>query len=253
MDRGSGLDRGWRFVPSASPVPWRATSLRGCSSRVVTELTCGPPSTRHLPNAWHRTFRPPSHERLAGIEWRVWAANSPCPPLVVLSKKSGPHPSWETVALLWGWVTVGGTEGHVFTAPRGTVIKTDRGVALQLTAEPLTTHVVVVVLQWGAERPQPRRDPVARVIWRDLPILQATNWSGGAGHYLPGALPWLQDCGDASPPPAEIRSVWRACMPPGKSPGLATTSWWPRTPRRSSATTRSRSSPMWRSAWPPTP
>ena len=108
-----------------------------------------------LPDAWHRTFRPPGHERLMGVEWRVWAANSPCPPVVVLPKKSGPHPSWETLALLWGWVTVQGIRGHVFTATRGTVVETDGGVALKLTAEPLTTHVVVAVLQWGAERPQP--------------------------------------------------------------------------------------------------
>ena len=111
-----------------------------------------------------------------GVEWRVWAANSPCPPVVVLPKKSGPHPSWETVAILWGWVTVRGNGGHVFISPRGTVIETDGGVALQLTAEPLITHVVLAVLQWGAERPQPSRDPVARVIWRDLPILRAAIW-----------------------------------------------------------------------------
>ena len=74
-----------------------------------------------------------------------------------------------------------GPGGHVFTAPRGTVIETDGGVALQLTAEPLTTHVVVAVLQWGTERPQPWRDPVARAIWRDLLVLRATIWSGGAG------------------------------------------------------------------------
>ena len=101
---------------------------------------------RHLPDAWPRAFRPPGHERLVGVEWRVWAANSPWPPVVVLPKKSG-HPSWETVAVLWGWVTVRETGGHVFTAPRGTVIETDGGMALQLTAEPLTTHVVVAVLQ----------------------------------------------------------------------------------------------------------
>ena len=119
---------------------------------------------RQLPHAWHRTFSPPGHERLVGVEWRVWAANSPCPPVVVLPKKSSPHPSRETVAVLWGWVTVRGTGGHVFTTPRGTVIETDGGVGVQLTAEPLTTHVVVGVLQWGAERPEPWRDPVARAI-----------------------------------------------------------------------------------------
>ena len=73
--------------------------------------------------------------------------------------------------------------------------------------EPLTTHVVVGVLQWGADRPQPWRDPVARAVWRDLPILRATVWSGGAGRHLPGALPWLRDYRDASPPPAELRGA----------------------------------------------
>ena len=113
--------------------------------------------------------------RRVGVEWRVWAANSPCPPVVVLPRRTS-HPSWETVAVLWGWVAVPGTGGHVFTAPRGTVIKTDGGMALQLTAEPLTTHVVVAVLQWGADRPQPWRDPVARAVWRDLPVLRAAVW-----------------------------------------------------------------------------
>ena len=42
---------------------------------------------------------------------------------------------------------VRGTWGNVFTAPRGTVIETEGGVALQLTPEPLTTHVVVAVLR----------------------------------------------------------------------------------------------------------
>ena len=113
---------------------------------------------RQLPDGWPQVFRPPGHERLVGVEWRVWAANSPCPPVVVLPRRIS-HPSWETVPVLWGWVAVRGTDGHVFTAPRGTVIETDGGTALQLTAEPLTTHVVVAVLQWGADKPQPWRDP----------------------------------------------------------------------------------------------
>ena len=161
---------------------------------------------RQLPDAWPQVFRPPGHKRVVGVEWRVWAANSPWPPVVVLARRTS-HPSRETVAVLWGWVAVRGTDGHVFTAPRGTVIETDGGTALQLTAEPLTTHVVVAVLQWGADKPQPWRDPVARAVWRDLPALRAAVWSGGAGRHLPGALPWLRDCGDASPPPAELRDA----------------------------------------------
>ena len=136
----------------------------------------------------------------------MWATNSPCPPVVVLPRRTS-HPSWETVAVLWGWVAVRGTGGHNFTAPRGTVIETDGGTALQLAAEPLTTHVVVAVLQWGADRPQPWRDPVAGAVWRDLPVLRAAIWPRGAGRHLPGALPWLRDCGNASPPPAELRGA----------------------------------------------
>ena len=161
---------------------------------------------RQLPDAWPQVYRPPGHERLVGVEWRVWAANGPSPPVVVLPRRTN-HPSWETVAVLWGWVAVRWADGHVFTAPRGTVIETDGGTALQLTAEPLTTHAVVAVLQWGANRPQPWRDPVARAVWRDLPVLKAAVWSGGAGRHLPGALPWLRGYGDASPPPDELRGA----------------------------------------------
>ena len=161
---------------------------------------------RQLPDAWAQVYRPPGHERLVGLEWRVLAANSPCPPMVVLTRRTS-HPSWETVAVLWGWVAVRGTDGHVFTAPGGTVIGTNGGTALQLTAEPVTMHVVVAVLQWGANKPQPWRDPVARAVWRDLPVLKAAVWSRGAGRHLPGALPWLRGCGDASPPPAELRGA----------------------------------------------
>ena len=161
---------------------------------------------RQVPDAWPKVYRPPGHERLVGLEWRVWAANSPCPPVVVLPRRTN-HPSWETVAVLWGWVAVRGADGDVFTAPRGTVIETDGGTALQLTAEPLTTHAVVAVLQWGANKPQPWRDQVARAVWRDMPVLKAAVWSGGAGRHLPGALPWLRGCRDASPPPAELRGA----------------------------------------------
>ena len=79
--------------------------------------------------------------------------------------------------------------------------------------------MVVAILHWGAQRPQPWRDPIARVIWRDLPTLRATIWSGGAGQHLPGALPWLRDCGDASPPPAEMRGALEGLYASGDKPG----------------------------------
>ena len=104
-------------------------------------------------------------------------------------------------------------------APRGTAVDTDGRVALQLTAKPVTSHEVVVALQLGASRPQPWQDPAARVLWRDLPTLQATIWPWGEGRQLPGALPWLLDCPDASPPPAKMRSalqgLYRACSESG--------------------------------------
>ena len=111
----------------------------------------------------------------------------PVPVVVILPRRTS-YPSRETVAVLWGWLAVRGTGGHVFTAPRGTVIETDRGTALQRAAEPLTTHVVVTVLQWGADKGQPWRDPVAGAVWRDLPVLRAAVWPGGAGRHLPGTL-----------------------------------------------------------------
>ena len=108
---------------------------------------------------------------------------------MVWPRKAGPNPSWETMVVLWVWVTMQEIGGHAFTAPRGTVVETDGRVALQLAAEPLTTHVTLVALQWGVEKPQPCGDLIARVIWRDVRTLQATIWSRGAGRQLPGALP----------------------------------------------------------------
>ena len=173
---------------------------------------------RQLPDTWPQAFWPPGHEGLVGVEWRAWTANSPCPPVVVLPRRTS-HPSWETVAVLWGWVAVRVTGGHIFTASRGTVIERDRGMAMQLTVEPLTTHVVVAVLQWGADKPQHWRDPIARAVWRDLPILRAAVWSGGARRHFPGALRWLRDCGNASPPPAEMCGATEGLYAAGSEPG----------------------------------
>ena len=249
---GLRLGRGLEVRTARLPSPVERDILEGLQFTRADGTDVWTAVHRQLPGAWPQAFRPPGHERLVGVEWRVRAANSPCPPVVVLPRRTS-HPGWETVAVLWGWVAVRGTGGHVFTAPRGTVIETDTGMALQLTAEPLTRHVVVAILQWGADRPRPWRDPIARAVWRDLPILRAAVWSGGAGRHLPGALPWLRDCGDASPPPAEMRGALKACTPLRASLGPGTTSWWPRTLRWSSATTRLRWRPTWRSASPPTP
>ena len=209
---GFRLGRGLEVRTARLPSPVDRDVLEGLQFTRADGADVWTAFHRRLPDAWPQVFRPPGQERLVGVEWRVWATNSPCPPVVVLPRKTS-HPSWETVAVLWGWMAVHGTGGHVFTAPRGTVIETDKGTALQLAAEPLTTHVVVAVLQWGADRPQLWRDPVAGAVWRDLPVLRAAVWPGGAGRHLPGALPWLRDCGNASPPPAEMRGTLEHLYP----------------------------------------
>ena len=203
---GFRLGRGLEVCTARVPSPVDRDILDGLQFTRADGADVWTAVHRWLPDAWPQVFRPPGQERLVGVEWRVWATNSPCPPVVVLTRRTSP-PSWETVAVLWKWAAVRGTGGHVFTAPRGTLIDTDGGAALQLAAEPLTTHVVVAVLPWGADRPQPWRDPVAGAVWRDLPVLRATVWPGGAGRHLQGALPWLRDCGNASPPPAELRGA----------------------------------------------
>ena len=231
---GLRLGRGLEVRTARIPSPVERDIVEGLQFTRADKAGMWTAIHRQLPDAWPQAFRPPGHERRVGVQWRVWAANSPCPPVVVLPRRTS-HPSWETVAVLWGWVAVRGTGGHVFTAPRGTVIETDGGMALQLTAEPLTTHVVVDVLQWGADRPQPWRDPIARAVWGDLPILRAAVWSGGGGRHLWAHSP---GCGTAETPlPCRLRCVapWKACTP---SP--CTTSWWPRTMGWSSRTTWSR-------------
>ena len=203
---GLRLGRGLEVRTARLPSPVDRDILEGFQFTRADGADVWTAVHRRLPDAWPQVIRPPGHERLVGVEWRVWATNSPCPPVVVLPRRTS-HPGWETVAVLWGWVAVRGTGGHVFTAPRGTVIETNGRTALQLAAEPLTTHVVVAVLRWGADRPQPWRDPVARAVWRDVLVLRAAVWPGGAGRHLSGALPWLRDCGNASPPPAELRGA----------------------------------------------
>ena len=143
---GLPLGRGPEARTARLPSPVEGDILEGLQCTQADGADVWTTVHRQLPNAWPQAFRPPGHERLVGVEWRLWAANSPCLPVVVLPRRTS-HPSWGTVAVLWGWVAVRGTGGHVFTVPRSTVIEMDGEVALQLTAEPLTTHVVVAVLQ----------------------------------------------------------------------------------------------------------
>ena len=125
--------------------------------------------------------------------------------------------------------------------------------AAWLAAKPLTTHVVVVALQCGDERPQPWQDPIARVIQRDLPTLQATICSRGVGRQHPGALPWLWDCVHASSPPTQLRSALEGLYGAGDKHGsqhyfLVATDHGQRC-----ATTLSRQLPTWHTVRPPTP
>ena len=165
----------------------------------------------HLPpDACDAFLRPRGHDRLVGVEWRLRTANGPCPPVVMWPRKSGP--SWETIVVLWSWVTIRGVRGHAFTAPWGTAVDTDRRVALHLTAEPLTTHVVVVTIRWGAESPHPWRDPVARALWRDLPTLRVAIWLGAAGKQLLRALARFFDSADAFCHQPKCAMPWRDCI-----------------------------------------
>ena len=244
---GFRLGRGLEVRTARLPSPVDRDILEGLQFTRAGGADVWTAVHRRLPDAWPQVFRPPGHERLVGVEWRMWATNSPCPPVVVLPKRTS-HPSWETVAVLWGWVAVRGTGGHVFTAPRGTVIETDGGTALQLTAEPLTTHVVVAVLQW-----EPTGHSPGAI--RSLELFGATCRSLGppSGQEEQGGISRAHSpgCGTAETPlPRQLSCgpPWSTCTP---SPG--TTSWWPRTMGWSSATTWSRWQPTWCSAWPPTP
>ena len=62
---------------------------------------------RQLPDAWPQVYRPPGHERLVGVEWRVWDANSPCPLLVVLPRKPATPAGRPWRSCGDGWRSVG--------------------------------------------------------------------------------------------------------------------------------------------------
>ena len=110
---GLRLGRGLEVRTARLPSPVERDILEGLQFTRADGADMWTAVHRQLPDAWPQAFRPPGHERLIGVEWRAWAANSPFPPVVVLPRRTS-HPSWETVAVLWGWVAVRGTGGHVF-------------------------------------------------------------------------------------------------------------------------------------------
>ena len=104
---GLRLGRGLEVRTTRLPCPVEWDILEGLQFTRADGADVWTAVHRRLPDAWPQVFRPPGHERLLGSEWRVWAASSPCPPVVVLPRRTS-HPSWETVAVLWGWMAVGG-------------------------------------------------------------------------------------------------------------------------------------------------
>ena len=57
---------------------------------------------RQLPGSWDASLRPPGCDQLVGVEWRLWAANSPRPRVVVWPWRSAPGPCWEIIVVLRG-------------------------------------------------------------------------------------------------------------------------------------------------------
>ena len=152
---GFRLGLGMEVRSVCLPSPMTPELLEGLSFTRSDEAEVWTAVHRQLRGSWDASLQPPGCDWLVGVKWRLWAANGPCPPMVMWPRHSGPGPRCETIMVLWGWVTIRGAGGHAFTAPRGTAMDSDGRVALQLTAEPLTTHVAAVSLHWGAERPQP--------------------------------------------------------------------------------------------------
>ena len=105
-----------------------------------------------------------------GLEWRLWSTDVPQP--LVMPRRNDRPARWETVVVLWGWVAVRPAGGPAFIAPRGTVMVTDGRAAIQVTAEPLTAHALVVSLYWSADPPHcpPPRwlDSMAPALWRTI-------------------------------------------------------------------------------------
>ena len=114
---GFRLGRGLEVRTARLPSPVDRDILEGVQFTRADGADVWTAVPRRLPDAWPQVFRPPGHERLVGVEWRMWATNSPCPPVVVLPGRTS-HPSWETVAVLWGWVAVRGT-GLTSSLPHG--------------------------------------------------------------------------------------------------------------------------------------
>ena len=74
--------------------------------------------------------------------------------------------------------------------------------ALKLTAEPLTTHVLAASLQWGSAKPQSWLGPLAQVLLRNLPTLRAFIWPATVDRRILGHSPGFES---AQVPPRRPR------------------------------------------------
>ena len=73
---------------------------------------------------------------------------------------------------------------RIFTGLHGMGVDWDGLVAPQPAAEPLTSHVAVVSLQLGAEKPQPWGQVIARLLTRNLPAITERcrlDWASTTG------------------------------------------------------------------------
>ena len=89
---GFRLGRGLEVRTARLPSPVGRDILEGLQFTRADGADVWTAVHRRLSDAWPQVFRPPGHERLVGVEWRVWATNSPCPPVVVLPRRTS-HPS----------------------------------------------------------------------------------------------------------------------------------------------------------------
>ena len=94
----------------------------------------------------------------------LWAVGSERPnlPTMITAQRTSSDTYSETIVVLRGWVAVHDLGGHVFVAPDGTSLLSKGRTALQFTAEPLMSHVLVRSLNEGRHNcnPEATRWPV---------------------------------------------------------------------------------------------
>ena len=85
---GFRLTQGMEVKSVRLPIPMTQSLVEGlCFTRGDGADLCTAVH-RRLPSS---SRRPPGYD-LVGVEWRLWGANSPCPPVVMWPRRSGPSP-----------------------------------------------------------------------------------------------------------------------------------------------------------------